>query len=139
MTKEQEINQMIEREYIEYNKAVYAGDKLPKDLMVRFRAALFNTPPANHRMSTDVLKVIANKKTTELTNYEVGFVLNTISGVPLSDLYKDLEEAFEKNKEIEMLKISYNIMVKNVEEQMNQKRATLLNLSGANNLKLAQA
>ena len=135
MTTETEINQQIDLEFKKWNDAVYEGDKLPNDIMEIFKKAIFRLAPASHRIPADVIKKLAKTKVEDLTNMEVALVLNQISAVPLSGLYKDLFEALAKTAKIETIKMSYNLMVKNLNEVMEEKRQRLLKLSGVENNK----
>lgn len=126
---ELEINREIDKEYESFNKSIYSGDALPKDLMSRFEKAIFKSAPASHRTSSEALKVIIGRKYDEITNYEVGFMLNIISSMPLCDIYDNINDALKKNKEIEMLKVGYNIMVKGITESIEAKRETMLNIN----------
>ena len=128
---EKEIDHEIQKEYDAFNQGLYTTEKLPNDIMERFKKAVFKLPPAAHKLNTEVIKAIVNKKVKELTNFDVPTILNTISQCPLSDLYKDLDEALLKNKEIDNLKISYNILVMQINKSMTEKRERMMKLSGA--------
>ena len=126
-----EVNEIIQKEYSAFNEASYQGEKLPNDLMERFRVALFSLAPSVHQMSSHNIKKILAKKVKDLTNYEVGHILNLITAVPFNVLYKTLDEAVVKNEQIEGLKVSYNLVVKGINETVEAKRMSLLDLSGA--------
>lgn len=133
---EQEVNKVIDAEFLAFNKATYVGDKLPTDLMQRYEKAIFHAAPNTHRISSDVIKRRLSTKLKDLNNFEVGDILNAISATPLNILYKDINEALTKNREIELLKISYNLTVKEINDAMAIKRQTLLNLSGNGHMKI---
>lgn len=129
MTNEQDINNQIQKEYDLFNTSSYSGSAtLPKDLIERFKVCVFKLPPASHRLATDTIKKIIGKKLKDLTNYDVPTILNTIPLLPFSELYPDLEAALKGNKEIEELKLDFNLLVKQVNEQLEGKRANMLKL-----------
>lgn len=136
-----EIDKEIQKDYDNFNNAPYTSEILPKDLMERFRKAVFSLPPAAHKLNSEIIKKIVGTKIKELTNFDVPTILNTIAHCPLCDLYKDLDEALIKNREIEDLKISYNLTVMQVNKSMAEKRERMMKLSGVseNKLTLAQA
>ena len=138
-----EINEKIQKEYMEWNNSVYSGNPaLPKNILETFKTAVFKLSPSEHKIPTDVLKKIMAKKVKDLTNTDVPIILNTISCVKFCDLYKTLDEALQKNGEIEILKMSFNLTVKHINEQTEVKRNNLLSLSGGGTGKiktLAQA
>lgn len=120
---ETEINRMIDVEYVKFNNEIYSGDPvLPKDLIEIYRKAIFKLPPSAHRTATETINKIIVKKVKDLTNFDVPTILNTITLCPFSDLYPTLEEALKKNKEVEQLKVSFNILVKGINEAMDLKR-----------------
>lgn len=138
-----DVNTQIQNEYMEWNKSQYSGNPaLPKDILETFKRAVFKLSPSEHKTPTDVIKKIMAKKVKDLTNTDVPIILNTISAVRFCELYKDLNEALEKNGEIEILKMSFNLTVKQINEQTEIKRNNLLSLSGGGTGKiktLAQA
>jgi len=129
MTNEQDINNQIQKEYDTFNSSPYSGEPvLPKDLLERFSKAIFKLPPSSHRHSTELVKKILGKKLKDLNNMDVPVILNTITLAPLSDLYPNLEVALKGNKEIEECKISFNLLVKQINEQLEGKRTNMLKL-----------
>lgn len=138
---EADIDQEIQKEYDNFNNAPYTSEVLPKDIMERFRKAVFSLSPAAHKLNSETIKKIVAKKVKDLTNFDVPTILNTIAHCPLCDLYNDLDEALVKNKEIEELKVSYNLTVMQINQSMTEKRSRMMKLSGVgeNKLTLAQA
>ena len=133
---ELEVNRIIDKDFDDFNQAVYGGEKLPDDIIELFKKAIFKMPPTLLRASSETLKRLAKTKPEKLTNYEVGFVLNQVSAVPFCDLYPDLWVALSKTKQIEQLKVAYNVMIKSINETMDKKKESLLNLSGNGNMKI---
>lgn len=129
---EKQINEQIQKDYDAFNESKYEGDPLPKDLIERLKVALFKLPPNVHKMASQTMTKLINTKVTELTNYEVGHILNLITAVPLCDIYRNLEEALIKNQQIEFLKIAYNLTVKQINEKVEEKRQGMLRLASPN-------
>jgi len=137
-----EINLEIQKDFDSFNNGRYEANVLPKDIMERFKKALFLSTAHQHGKSSETLIKLITKKAKELTNYEAGFVLNTVKSVRHCDMYQTLEEALTKTKEIEGLVIDYNLMVKEINEAAELKRNNLMALTGQGNAKiktLAQA
>jgi len=130
MTQEQQIDQQIQKEFDSFNNAKYDSDPLPKDFIERFKKAVFKLPVKAHQLSCDTISKIVAKKVKDLTNLDVPVIINAVQLLPMCDLYDSLEEALVKTKEIEEIKIGYNIMVQKLNHAMSEKRQTLLNLSG---------
>lgn len=128
-----EVNIIIQKDYNAFNNTKYEGDKLPADIMKRFEVAIFNSTSGQHGKSSETIVKIMAKKVRDLTNYDVGFILNTVKSIRLCDMYKDISEALIKTKEIEGLVVSYNVMVKGITEAIEAKRNNLLSLSGMGN------
>jgi len=134
---EKQITEQIQKEYMEYNNSQYSGNPaLPKDIMETFKRAIFNSNPAAHKIPTDVIKKIIGKKLKDLTNTDVPIILNAISAANFCDLYKTLDEALVKNKEIEEIKIAVNLTVAEINRATEIKRNNLLSLSGGGNGKI---
>lgn len=130
MTKEQEINLQIQKLYDSFNSSTYTGDDLPKDILETFKKAVFVLPPSEHKMSMETVKRISSKKVKDLTNMDVPSILNTVSACRLCDLYKDFEDGVAKNKQIEDIKLSFNLIVRQITAEVENKRKNLLSLSG---------
>lgn len=131
MTTTEDINKMIQKDYMDYNNAKYSGNPaLPKDIMETFKKAVFHSNPSAHKIPTEVIKKIIVKKLKDLTNIDVPIILNVISSVNFCDLYKSLDEALLKNKEIEEIKLAINLTVAEINRATEEKRHNLLSLSG---------
>jgi len=134
---------MIEKDYMDYNYAIYSGNPaLPKDLMETFKKAVFHSNPTEHKIPTQVIKKIIAKKLKDLTNIDVPIILNVISAANFCNLYKNLDEALEKNYEVEEIKIAINLTVAEINRTTEAKRNNLLSLTGSGTGKiktLAQA
>lgn len=141
MTTEQEINKKIDAEYKAWNDALFDLEPLPKDFIERFKKAIFKLPAKAHQLSTDTINRIVNKKVKDLTNLDVPIIINAIQLLPMCDLYDTLEDGLTKTKQIESIKIGYNIMVQKLNNEMETKRKNMLTLSNPNSqsLKLVTA
>ena len=110
--------------------------------METFKKAVFHSNPSAHKIPTEVIKKIIVKKLKDLTNIDVPIILNVVSAANFCDLYKSLDEALDKNKEIEEIKLAINLTVAEINRATEVKRNNLLSLSGSGTGKiktLAQA
>lgn len=129
MTNEQEINAKIDAEYKKWNDSLFELEPLPKDFIERFKKAIFKLPAKTHQLSTVTINKVIKKKVKELTNLDVPIIINAIQLLPMCDLYSSLEEGLIKTKEVEDIKIGYNIMVQKLNTEMETKRQNMLTLS----------
>lgn len=130
MNNEQEINRRIQDEYNQFNTSIYSGQpSLPKDFLERFKKAVWKVPPTVHRLPTELIKKILAKKLKDLNNFDVPTILNTISAAAWCDIYPDMDAAIKGNKEIDDLKISFNLMVQQINGQLEAKRKNMMTLS----------
>ena len=129
MTTEQEIDRQIAGDYKRFYDSVYDGP-LPDDLVDRFKNVLFYSAPAAHKCKMDLCKSIVSKKPYDLTNLEIGVIINLIFGVPFCSLYKTVEEAIDANIELERIRDAFNSTVNQMQEVLSKKKDRLMSLSG---------
>lgn len=127
--KMQEIERKIQEEFMNFNNSTYAG-KLPKQFIDKFKKAAMVVPQKIHQLSTKKIKEIASKKEGKLTNLDFAYAANLISSVSWDKMYSDFDEAVKEHQLIEDLKMDYNVLVKNKEAELDEKKARMLNLAG---------
>lgn len=129
MTTEQEIDRQIAGDYKRFYDAVYDG-KLPDDLVERFKKVLMALAPGTHMARMDVCKGIISKKPYDLTNLEVGVVINLIFTAPFDKIYDTIEEAIDCNMELEKVRNGYNLAVDQMQKVLSGKKERLMDMGG---------
>lgn len=133
MTNTETINKIeadIQNELNEWNNKIYEGE-VPKDFMKNFAKAFMATVPSNIKMFVATIEKMLAKTSEELSNVEVATICNLISAIPPKDLYNTLASALKSMKELENVRIDYNIKAAKVQQDLNAKKSRLVQLSGA--------
>lgn len=123
------IEQDIQNELNEWNNKVYEGE-IPKDFMKSFAKAFMATVPSNIKMFVATVERMLSKTPEELSNVEVATICNLISAIPPKDMYSTLASALKSMKELENVRIDYNIKVGKIQQDLNAKKSRLIQLSG---------
>lgn len=129
MTTAADIERQLQAEHQAFFASQFAKE-LPDDLIERFKKALMASAPGHHKYHSDKVKAIIVKKPYDLNYLDVGMIINLLFAVPFEKLYDSLEEAIEKNLELENIRELYNKIVNETEQRLSKKRGILLNLSG---------
>lgn len=132
MTNAAEIDSQIQNDYNRFYSSVFDGE-LPHDLLERFKKALMALAPASTKYNSEAVKKIINKRANELSFIDVGLIINGIFAVPFEKIYSDIDEAIDKNIELELIREKYNKSVEDIKEKLTKKKNTLMKLSGVNN------
>lgn len=133
MTSENEINDQIEREdIVPYLNKVYDG-VIPDSLVEQFRVAMMHLPPTAHKYSMEDVETMSLRRHDEVTNRELGLILNVVFSIPFASMYETLEEGIEKTKVFEKIKDAYNKSTAAFQRKCDAKRNRLLQLSGVGN------
>jgi len=80
----------------------------------------------------DVKRMIS-RRPNEVTNKELGMMINAIYSVPFGSMYQTIEEGIERTMEFDKIKEEYNKNSAAFERKINAKRQRLLSLSGVQN------
>lgn len=133
MTSPEDIIEQIQREDIEpYLNKIYDGE-LPDSLVEQFRIAMMHLPPTAHKYSMDDVETMSNRRPDEITNRELGLILNVIFAIPFASMYGSIEEGIEKTKVFERIKEEYNKSTAAFQRKVEAKKNRLLSLGGVNN------
>ena len=132
MTTVHDVEKLIETELASFNTSKYLG-AIPKDFIANFKKALLEVAPTVHQMRVKLMKELIHKKETELTFMEVGICINVIQAAPLYILSDDLDAALIKFQKIEELRIEWNTQRGRKEQELIQKKQTMISLAGGNN------
>ena len=133
MTSEAEIDNQIQRQDIEpYLNKIYDGF-VSEDIIAQFRVAMMFIPVTAHNYSMKDVKAISYKRPDEITNRELGMIINMIYAVPFSSMYSSLEEAIEKTMAYDKIREEYNRNSAAFQRKVEAKRKRLLSLSGVGN------
>lgn len=133
MTKVEDLEKQLLKEDIEpYNAKVYDGF-LPETLVDQFRVAIMMLPLTQLPYSLDEIEVLSGRRHDEVTNKELGMILNVIAGVAFASMYSSLEEAIEKSRVIMKIRDEYNKSSGAFQRKVDAKMKRLLSLSGVTN------
>lgn len=124
------IEDEIQNEMIAFNNAVYEGI-LPKGFKQKYEKAVMATPPANTKMFAATVKKIVDKKEADLCNLDVANMTNLISSVAPEIMYDNITQALKGMMELDNVRMDFNMKVKVKEQELNDKKKRLVNLSGA--------
>ena len=133
MTNTETINNIeveIQKEQVAFHNAIYDG-VLPKGFMDKCEKAFMETKPSEMKMLAASVEKVLDKKADELTNIEVGVWTNLISTVPPKNMYSTRKEATKSMKELDNIRLDFNLKVRLMEKQLNEKKSRLVQLSGA--------
>lgn len=133
MTTPEQIEDQLNREdIIPYHNKIYDGD-LPFSFVEQFKIAMMYLPVTAHQYPMKLVKELASRSPNEVTNREVGLMINVIYAIPFASMYETLEEGIEKTMEFDRIKEEYNKAGAAFERKVNAKRARLLGLAGITN------
>lgn len=108
----EEIHQLIHEQVLKedidpYLNKVYDG-YVPDSLVDQFRIAMMHLPPTAHKYSMDDVETMSLRRPNEITNRELGMILNVVFALPFISMYGSLEEGIEKTRVFEKIKEDYN-------------------------------
>lgn len=129
MTSEREIDQQINNDLNRFYSSVFDGE-LPDDLLDRFKKSLMALAPASTKYNSEAVKKIISKRVNELSFMDVGLIINAVFAVPFEKVYNSIEEAIDKNMELELIREKYNKSVDDMQQSLTKKKNTLMKLSG---------
>lgn len=130
MTTPAEIEAQIQREDIEpYLNKVYDGF-VPESLVEQFRIAMMFLPVTAHKYSMDDVDTMIQRRHDEVTNREIGMMLNVIFSIPFASMYASIEEGVEKTRAFEKIREEYNKSTAAFQRKCDAKMKRLLELGG---------
>jgi hypothetical protein len=129
MTTEKEINDQIQGDYNKFWNSPYEG-KMPDSIMYRFRTALMFHNAKSLQAPPSVMRKLIEKKEYDLNFVEVGVIINTMFAVPFNCMYETPEQAIDETIECKEIEIEFNKLVDKRTQELERKRARLLQLSG---------
>jgi hypothetical protein len=133
MTTPQELEDQINREDIlPYLNKVYDGF-VTDSLIEQFRIAMMHLPVTAHKYSMEDVEIMSLRRPGEVTNRELGLILNVVFAVPFVAMYESLEEGIEKTKVFEKIKDEYNKSTAAFQRKCDAKMKRLMSLSGVGN------
>lgn len=133
MTTKEQIAAQVEREdIVPYLNKVYDG-AIPESLVDQFRIAMMHLPPTAHKYSMADVEAMSIRRPDEVTNREIGMMLNVIFAVPFASMYESLEQGIEKTKAFEKIKEDYNKSTAAFQRKVEAKTNKLMSLSGVGN------
>lgn len=133
MTTPENLQDQINREDVDpYLNKVYDGF-VPESLVEQFRIAMMYLPITAHKYSMEDVETLSLRRPDEVTNRELGMMLNVIFCIPFASMYESLEEGIEKTKVFEKIKDEYNKSTAAFQRKCDAKMNRLLKLSGVGN------
>lgn len=133
MTSPEQLQEQIQREDIEpYLNKVYDGF-VSESIIEQFRVAMMYLPVTAHKYSMDDVERISLRRPNEVTNRELGMIINVVFSIPFVSMYGSLEEGIEKTKGFEIIKNKYNDSTAAFQRKCEAKMKRLLKLSGITN------
>lgn len=133
MTTTEQIEEQIQKQDIEpYLNKVYDGF-ISEEIIEQFKIAMMFIPITAHKYSMKDVRTISGKRPDEITNRELGMVINMIYAVPFASMYATLEEGIEKTMSYDKIREEYNKNSAAFERKVQAKRKRLLSLSGVGN------
>lgn len=131
-TPEQIENQLLTQDIIPYHNSVFDGE-VPQSLIDQFRIAMMYLPVTAHQYPMKDVKRMSERMPNEVTNKELGMMINVIYAIPFANMYESLEEGIEKTIEFDKIRDEYNKNSAAFERKITAKRKRLLSLSGVGN------
>ena len=129
MTTEKQIDEQIQGDYARFYNKIYDGE-LPEDLIELFKKAFMALSPNTHQYHANKVKEMGAKSVRDLTNLELGMVINLIVSVPPERLYKTFDESVDNILRIEVIRKQYNEIVDKMNQELGKKKERLMGLSG---------
>ena len=132
MTTQKDIDEQIRKDVRIFNDKIYDGYPIPEPdkLMSRFRRAVRSVSNEKTTHNLAYVKTLAKKRPDELSFVEVGMIVNVIFMAKPSDVFDSFDEYVDVGAELQNLNVEYNKAIKEMEEKMKKKHATLSSLAG---------
>lgn len=125
-------DQIIREDITPYHNSIFDGF-LPESFIQQFRVAMMFLPVTAHNYSMKEVKRMISKRPDEVTNKEVGLMINAVYAIPWASMYSSIEEGIERTMEFDKIREDYNKNTSAFERKINAKRQRLLSLSGVQN------
>lgn len=133
MTTPDQIEEQINREdIIPYHNKVYDGF-VSEEIIEQFKIAMMFIPVTAHNYTMKDIRLIVGKSPSEITNRELGMVINIIYAVPFASMYATLEEGIEKTMAFDIIRNQYNENSAAFQRKVTKKMQRLMSLSGVGN------
>lgn len=133
MTTTEQIEEQIQKQDIEpYLNKVYDGF-VSEEIIEQFKIAMMFIPITAHKYSMKDVRTISGKRPEEVTNRELGMIINVIYAVPFASMYQTLDEGIDKTMAFDKIRAEYNKNSAAFERKVQAKRKRLLSLGGVGN------
>lgn len=129
MTTEKEISEQIDRDYNKFWYSTYDA-ALPTDIMYKFRQAIMFQNVQQLQGNPQVLRDLLDTKEEDLKFVHVGIIINTLFSIPFNTIYDSPEQALESVIELKQIEVEFNKLVHKRTQEIERKRARLLELGG---------
>lgn len=127
---QRKVDEQINEERNKFYHGVYNGEvAIPENIQEVFSKAIFSgVRPQDHQIHVASLRRITTKPTNELTNVEIGSMINVILSTVFDKIYPDMETALESHEHIQKFVMYYNEVVSKFNEALDKKRKSLMSI-----------
>lgn len=133
MTPAQQVDKQLQSDFDKFYNSAYAGKvEVPKDILAKFKTAIMSLPVQSHKINSNKIKAIAEKKVAQLSCGDINDVIKVIVNTPPEKMYADFDKAVDGMIKFEKFILCYNEFIDEFQKKLEMKRATLMSLSGAN-------
>lgn len=122
---EQDVKKIIANDMELMNAAPFP-EPLPDWILDNFEKIVMETPQKDCGYFANTIRKILNKKPSELTFYEGGFVLNLLTNTTPKFVAKNLSTFLDRKGVIERIMYRYNLSLKTEEKKLELKERKLL-------------
>jgi hypothetical protein len=127
---QKQVDKQISEERNKFYHGVYNGDiAIPENIQEVFSKAIFSgVLPQDHQIHVSSLRRMTTKPLNELTNVEIGSMINVILTTVFDKIYPDMETALTSHEHIEKFVMYYNEVVNKFNEALDKKRMALMQI-----------
>lgn len=122
---EQDVNRIIAKDLDDIHDTPFPAE-LPEWFLDNFKEIIMKMSPKDNQYFGETIERISNKKVSELTVYEGGFVCNCrVQAIP-ETLGVDWDTFIEQRKECDKILKGFNHMMKEQEKKLEVKKQSML-------------
>lgn len=128
--KNKEIEEQINSDYQVFLYQKYSGHiSPPKNILDIFKKAVMALPPFFHKIDFNKIEWIIKTKYADLTNDDLNEMIKLIFNTPLDKMFDSIEQAVPEMKQITKFSVSYNTMISEFQQKLQDKSKMLQTLS----------
>jgi hypothetical protein len=131
--KDEEIKKIIQRDYNEFLNQQFPED-IPSWIIDMLPAAIMSLPQLAVPYQGERIKAILGKKSTELTIFDIGLVINILTAVSPKCFGIDIILFLDRKKVMEYISLRWNQLTSAQQKRLDVKAASLQDAKGKNGL-----